>query len=231
MNSLINSHIKEYIDDFSNSSNKLLSMRRIVFNRLETSITNILKQERPFSNFSLKLFGSCALGLSTEESDIDMVLLLDSEDNVDFLVLELIHKRLEAQKWMASSKLINCAVPIVKLSIDLSMPYNIDSPHYNIIKSKLKNQIPLFQVDLSIETKGSQNLNQGIRSTDYTLSVLETHKNIRSVVLFLKIFIKARKLDLTFNGGINSYVLFLLVFAFLKQHDYLDSAEIFTPLV
>ena len=150
------------------SSNKLIGYRASIYARLQASIDRILKEEMIYIPWELRIFGSCALGLSTEQSDIDIVLVLYTSNDISAHVLEIFHNYFLKEKWVTSSKLIPSSVPIIKLEVDLMAELKTKEAKLSDISThKNSKKIPRFEVDLSIETEGSGS-HQGIKTTMFT---------------------------------------------------------------
>lgn len=63
-------------------SNSQVLFRKLVFSRVEQLIKDVSLLYHMKIDYTLQLFGSCAIGLSTVESDIDAVLSSDCEKEV-----------------------------------------------------------------------------------------------------------------------------------------------------
>ena len=119
------------------------------------------------------------------------------------------------QPWVTFSKLIlSSTVPVLKLTADILIDVT-DNPKLNVAQ-KAKRKVPPFCIDLSIQCRGTQN-HLGMQSTQFVKDILAANPTLRSIMLLVKIFLKARSFHMTYLGGMNSYVLFLLLYAVYKH--------------
>lgn len=75
-------------------------------------------------DYTLQLFGSCALGLSTVESDIDAVLMADCSKEAEENLMRGLAHCVRSIPWVKGSQLIlNTTVPVLKLIVDVREDY------------------------------------------------------------------------------------------------------------
>lgn len=67
-----------------------------------------------------------------------------------------------------------------------------------------------------MESRSTDN-HLGMKSTNLIREALENDPKLRSLIIFNKMLLKSKGYHTTFLGGMNSYVLFLLIFAANKQ--------------
>ncbi|KAF4676397.1 hypothetical protein FOL47_006311 [Perkinsus chesapeaki] len=144
----------------------------------------------------LKVFGSFLSGLSLPCGDIDLSL-----QNVPIGAVEAIRTlsdKLLSQGQLKELELRETArVPIVKL-VDVLPPH--------------------IEVDVSVHDNSTGEPD----SSDTTKFVMREGVNkypaFKPLMIFLKTYLATRKLNLTFTGGVGSYLAACLVISFLQQH-------------
>ena len=121
-----------------------------------------------------------------------------------------------SMRWVSDCQLIlYTVVPVLKLTVDVKVDFP-DHPRLNVPPQKLKRQLPPFHVDLSLECRGTEN-HLGVKSTSFIKEILEEHPSLRSIIILTKMLVRARNFHLTYLGGVNSYVLFLLIYSVYRQ--------------
>lgn len=78
----------------------------------------------------------------------------------------------------------------------------------------------VIKVDLTLESLGMMGytVHMGYRSTEFAEKMLAQYKSLYIVTIVLKEFLYNRKLLNTFQGGLSSYCLVLLIVALLQKH-------------
>ena len=171
-----------------------------------------------FNGLYCKLYGSFPLQISIPISDIDIVILRKKEIN---------H---------------NSNINNYKIAIDfLEELYNVlqkTNQFRNLILIKSK-ACPIikccyFKKNISID------INPFKKNTLYTLNqikdILNTHQEIKPLLLLFKYILFKRKLNSTYTGGISSYILFSLLYFYIfyfkkqKTYDINDTTEQKTTL-
>ena len=66
------------------------------------------------------------------------------------------------------------------------------------------------------------------RTSEWIKAQISRFPSARPLILFLKIFLAERKLNEPFYGGVGSYLLVVLVVAFLKNHNCMKNMEIYS---
>lgn len=159
-----------------------------------------------FNGLYCKLYGSFPLQISIPISDIDIVILRKKEIN---------H---------------NSNINNYKIAIDfLEELYNVlqkTNQFRNLILIKSK-ACPIIKC-CYLKKNISIDINPFKKNTLYTLNqikdILNTHQEIKPLLLLFKYILFKRKLNSTYTGGISSYILFSLlyfyIFYFKKQKTY-----------
>lgn len=140
---------------------------------------------------SLFCFGSSAMELCLPGGDIDLVLFQN-----DYSTRSLFNKTskliLKNQKLFGNvEQIIGARVPIIKFVV-LEFGYDCD---------------------LCFNEKG------GLETLAFMQNSLQKYPPIGPIFIILKLFLRQRRLHLTFKGGIGSYLLFCLVLHFIKFYN------------
>ncbi|EER17668.1 conserved hypothetical protein [Perkinsus marinus ATCC 50983] len=144
----------------------------------------------------LKVFGSFLSGLSLPSGDIDLSL-----QNVPVGAVEavrMLSDKLLSQGQLKELELRETArVPIVKL-VDVLPPH--------------------VEVDVSVHDNSSGEPDSSNTTKFVIREGVEKYPAFKPLMIFLKTYLASRKLNLTFTGGVGSYLAACLVIAFLQQH-------------
>ncbi|EER01545.1 conserved hypothetical protein [Perkinsus marinus ATCC 50983] len=144
----------------------------------------------------LKVFGSFLSGLSLPSGDIDLSL-----QNVPVGAVEavrMLSDKLLSQGQLKELELRETArVPIVKL-VDLLPPH--------------------VEVDVSVQDNSTGEPDSSDTTKFVMQEGVEKYPAFKPLMIFLKTYLASRKLNLTFTGGVGSYLAACLVIAFLQQH-------------
>lgn len=144
----------------------------------------------------LDVFGSCANGFGTDESDMDLCLVLDAptsmQDKQHLLrqVLDLLEQRPDLFSDVDSSRL-TARIPIVKFTMRESG----------------------IECDLCVENVLAQ------RNTALLRAYAEADDRVRVLAYVLKRFVKQRRMNCAAEGTLSSYGYLLMLLHFLQRQD------------
>lgn len=170
-----------------NESENALKVKTL--HELEDCLLTALGQD-----FKLKLFGSFPVGLNLPDSDIDVVLISKDYDE---------HKHFEAQ------------MTILRRVSDILYASKLVS-YVRLIEAK----VPIVQAtwkSTGVRIDVSSNRNNGHVAKNQIKKILNAYPFMRPLIYVLKYFLKQKKLNETYTGGISSFILFNLVFSFVQQ--------------
>ena len=165
-------------------------------NSIFETIKSIINKK--FPKYKVKLFGSNTTKLNLPNSDMDIVVVPDntlSAYHDQLKVFIQIKTLLLIQGTFREIKLINAKVPIIKTKY-----LNID-------------------IDISLGRKN------GYAATKVINTILEQFPSIRPILFVLKYYMRQKGLNVTYTGGISSFCLFSLVYAYilyLKKNNQLS---------
>ena len=162
-------------------------LRDITVRRLK----ELIKQE--FPDWTVKTFGSFPSRIHLPDSDVDIVVLppkdKDKESSENQLrILKKILNKLVVEKCVDYIKLIDAKVPIIRATLK---------------ETKIN-------IDISANGKNGYEAKKVIKK------ILEDFPCIRPILYVLKYFLRQRKLNESYTGGISSFLLFNLVLSYLQ---------------
>ena len=193
----LHNEIIDFCDYILNSKNQR-EKRELTFKWASDTIKS------HFSNADVQMFGSTATGLCLPNSDIDIVVFIESDTNIS--IMRAIKKAFDLQKTKVKSTdlITNTKVPLVKV---VESTFNIS-------------------IDISINSE------DGMKAVPIIKSIIQLYPHFKYLVLVMKAFLKIRRLNETYYGGIGSFLLQLMVLAYLqyyyKEREYYIGGESLT---
>ncbi|TDL26858.1 hypothetical protein BD410DRAFT_763019 [Rickenella mellea] len=164
-------------------------------------------------NSRLLSFGSTANGFSLRNSDMDLCCLIDSEERLSASdLVTILGDLLERETKFKVKPLPHARIPIVKLSLDPSSP---GLPHGIACDIGFENRLALENTRLLM------------------CYAMVDPARVRTLVLFLKVWSKRRKINSPYEGTLSSYGYVLLVIYFLvhvKNPPVLPNLQQIPPL-
>ena len=184
------------------SKRRLIS---IVAQVISQSINTSLKQ---YNIINLILYGSQASGLSLPESDIDLLLIYcDSNNSLDKFISELYNILLTSKKFNSVTSLPKASSPLIKIE------YKIN-PYFQY------NDISFIHIDISFHNifpkKNSIFFTPSLLIVKYIQKSIEYLPQSKNVIIVIKKYLKNLGLNNYYTGGLNSFSVFIMVFAFYK---------------
>eukprot|EP00340_Litonotus_pictus_P011694 CAMPEP_0170535868 /NCGR_PEP_ID=MMETSP0209-20121228/101835_1 /TAXON_ID=665100 ORGANISM="Litonotus pictus, Strain P1" /NCGR_SAMPLE_ID=MMETSP0209 /ASSEMBLY_ACC=CAM_ASM_000301 /LENGTH=403 /DNA_ID=CAMNT_0010837175 /DNA_START=1613 /DNA_END=2824 /DNA_ORIENTATION=- len=187
-------------DDIKNSDGVIkLSKEIIEFTKLvePTKEENLLREKTlsilkgifkaEFPGWKVKAFGSYPVNLHLPDSDIDIVIIPDSHSTYsEDQVFNKIDLILKRKKLVKYCQIIKAKVPILKAIINETS----------------------INVDITV------NRTNGYKTKDDVMRVLHRVPSMRKLIYVLKYFLRQRQLNDAYSGGVSSFLLFNLVYAF-----------------
>ena len=203
----------------------LQKIREKYIKKIYENINIILKNEKV--NFLCSFYGSNISGLSIENSDIDiMVKIRKNQNEINYInrLMDIIAQRLK-DNYQGLNYIKNihpiytASVPVIKLECDLSSDSYLILDTNNLMKNynlsynnltKLFFDITFFEVDNEEDKIPSELMLEYIKQTT------KIYPQIFDIIYIMKKFLSHRKLNQSYQGGISSFSLFLLILAFVK---------------
>ena len=149
---------------------------------------NIVMKYRP--DWKIYLFGSFSQNLSTIHSDLDFLILYgnnNSSQENDIKEMYNLMNFLKKEEFSKNIRLAKARVPVLRAECSETG----------------------INVDISI------NKENGLQAIEVVKKVLEKYKILRPCILILKILLKKFNLNEPQSGGMNSFLIFHLVYYFL----------------
>ncbi len=152
-------------------------------------LKELIKEE--FPNWKVKKFGSFPNKIHLPDSDVDIVILPKHQESSEgqLKILKKILKKLVKNDFVDYIKLIEARVPIIRATLK---------------ETKIS-------IDISANRKNGYEAKKVIKKT------LEDFPFIRPLIYILKYFLRQRKLNETYTGGISSFLLFNLLLSYIQH--------------
>lgn len=138
----------------------------------------------------MEVFGSYETGLWLPNSDIDIVIITGTSDNVPDLINAFAFKVCSIGMASEMDRILSAKVPILKM----------------------KDRKTGIYLDISF------NLENGLQGISVVKEHLERYPEAKYIICAIKYFLKQRGLNDTYSGGIGSFLLFCMVISSLQQH-------------
>jgi DNA polymerase sigma len=223
----IHNDILEYSNSVTQVINYLKDIKLYIIKYLEKSIKKALS-----CDLEIDLYGSFATDLSIESSDIDITIKF-ADDRKEVEIVEVIEALCANFRGLCLFETINpiltASVPVIKILVDPMKILEPDSPEMkqfcNFKNTEIfknykfdKEELLKIKVDLTfIELNRQQGKAQSTRSSlDWARKTLISHPEIKPIIHVLKRYLQIKKLNSSFNGGLSSFSLFLLIVAYIK---------------
>ena len=184
-------------------------LNSIVLKVINNSLNTLLK---PYNIINLIVYGSQASGLSLPESDIDLLLIYcDSNNNsLDKFISELYNILLTSKKFNNVMSLPKASSPLIKIEYEINSYNN----YYN------NNNISLIHMDISFHNiypnKNTIYYTPSLLIVKYIQKSIEYLPQSKNIIIVIKKYLKNLGLNNYYTGGLNSFSIFIMVFAFYK---------------
>ena len=243
-NNLFNNLSKEILSYEEHIINNLDTLKKY---REETikNIKNYIEKVLIEYHFEVQLinYGSYVTKLSIEISDIDILIKFckNGDNNLNIInnqkhteeIISLLYNKLDINKDSLNILVINAiytaSVPVLKIKCSLE----------NLIPNDIKNQIKknylfnyeedILQLNFDFTFHEVNNIKDSIfipslEIVSYIQNILNNYKEIKPILLFLKRYMKINNINSSFHGGLSSYSLFLLLYAYIKSLNIKDNS-------
>ena len=169
-------------------------------------------------------YGSHFTNLSIEGSDLDILINYKSKNKEknDFFedILSILNQN--EKKFSLIQPILTANVPVIKLQIDIK----------NEINDIKLNKMPYFEDDNELSkvnfdltfTQDEKEYQHCHQIVSYINKSLVVYPIIKSLMIFLKRYFKIMKMNKSFHGGLSSYSLYLLLYAFCKKYPVVISS-------
>jgi len=225
-----NNEIISYEKNVNDNLEILKKYREQILNKIKDYIKEIMEE----NNYICELinYGSYETKLNIEISDIDVLIKFckNNSDNINFenqyQVLSLIYNKLNKKKEdysiLSLNAIYTASVPVLKIKCNLENI--IPSQKIKEIKNNygLNIEEEILQLNFDFTFTEVHNLKEEImipclEIVSYIKKVMSNYKEIKPLMLLLKRYMKINNINSSYTGGLSSYSLFLLVYAYAKS--------------
>ena len=200
--------------------------------------------------YDIDLYGSYITDLMIEASDIDIKIKLYNIQKEEFKnYFTLLYQKLNEEKKLEKIIPISTAsVPVIKLIIDIEkfVKNDLEKDFYklkqqNFYKNYIfdKKELTQIRIDITFISSFKNNSednneiinkieNEKINSENnseksnvvYIKEQLDIYPEIKPIFILLKRYFYVKNMNTSFEGGLSSYNLFLLILSFAKYNDF-----------
>ncbi|KAL4465387.1 hypothetical protein ABPG72_009132 [Tetrahymena utriculariae] len=249
----INNDILSFTEMINLESYRHQPSRFLIFYRIQ----HLLKKqfEKVESQVDLRIFGSCATGLSLPTSDIDLGITgFECHPRSDLIyILNQLANILEQFKWVKSiERIFTASIPIIKMEVDPFIDFKecinqdelllffdpIETQNLNLLITEENQSLKGIQlkVDITVECQmqspNSEILNHmGFLSTDFVVRWMGYYVRLQPMTIVMKCFLHARNLNTNFKGGISSYCLLIMIIAFFRDNQNISQSDDYSKIL
>ena len=239
-----NYYINEQNEPFIDLSNEIITHEKNVCDNLEilkkyreeilNKVKDYIKEVMEENNYKCELinYGSYETKLNIEISDIDVLIkfcyqnLNSINSGNQYQVLSLLYDKLNKKKEdyniLSIKAIFTASIPVLKIKCNLEdiIPNKKIIEIKNIYDFNIEEEILQLNFDFTVTQVNNLNEEVIIPSLEivpYIKKVMSNYSEIKPLILLLKRYMKINKLNSSYTGGLSSYSLFLLVYAFVKS--------------
>jgi len=206
-----------FVNEISKIEEILKDIKLFIINYLESIIKDQLKD-----NYKLGIYGSFATKLAIECSDIDINIAINNgnQQDIEFETITNISKILINLNIFDVFPILTAKVPIIKLDIDplKILQGDLKSKFIQFLTSDLYFNYPFDKSDL-LKIKIDINFSKSdhmFNSVSWVNEQISKTKEIVPLIKVIKRQLKLNQLNNSFEGGLSSYSLLLLLISYLK---------------
>ena len=205
----LSENIVKFYNDITINNDDIFPLKKklnsVVLKVINQSINTSLKR---YNIINLIVYGSQASGLSLPESDIDLLLIYyDSNDSLEKFISDLYNILLNSKKFNNVMSLPKASSPVIKIE-------------YKINSYSQYDDISLIHMDISFHNiypnRNTIYFTPSLLIVKYIQKSVEYLPQSKNMIIVLKKYLKNLGLNNYYTGGLNSFSIFLMVFAFYK---------------
>ena len=205
----LSENIVKFYNDITINNDDIFPLKKklnsVVLKVINQSINTSLKR---YNIINLIVYGSQASGLSLPESDIDLLLIYyDSNDSLEKFISDLYNILLNSKKFNNVISLPKASSPVIKIE-------------YKINSYSQYDDISLIHMDISFHNiypnRNTIYFTPSLLIVKYIQKSVEYLPQSKNMIIVLKKYLKNLGLNNYYTGGLNSFSIFLMVFAFYK---------------
>ena len=244
-NFISNNNIHEFSQEIMDNTRKVEENKGVLGKAREKYIKNIYEKIHIFLKnenitFLCIFYGSCISGLSIENSDIDiMVKLKENKNEKDYVnrIMNILIDNFKKDKINYIRNIVpifSASVPVIKIECDLCDDKSF-SKEVNILMKKCDlsyNDITKLYFDITFfVVENEKNKIPSELIIDYIKEKTIIYPQIIDIIYIMKRYLFNKKLNKSYQGGISSYSLFLLILSFIKFYKENIKIEIGSLLI
>ena len=205
----LSENIVKFYNDIMINNDDIFPLKK----KLNSTVLKVINQSintslKKYNIINLIVYGSQASGLSLPESDIDLLLIYyDSNDSLEKFISDLYNILLTSKKFNNVISLPKASSPVIKIE-------------YKINSYSQYDDISLIHMDISFHNiypnKNTIYFTPSLLIVKYIQKSVEYLPQSKNVIIVLKKYLKNLGLNNYYTGGLNSFSIFLMVFAFYK---------------
>ena len=205
----LSENLVKFYNDITINNDDIFPLKKklnsVVLKVINQSINTSLKR---YNIINLIVYGSQASGLSLPESDIDLLLIYyDSNDSLEQFISDLYNILLNSKKFNNVISLPKASSPVIKIE-------------YKINSYSQYDDISLIHMDISFHNiypnRNTIYFTPSLLIVKYIQKSVEYLPQSKNMIIVLKKYLKNLGLNNYYTGGLNSFSIFLMVFAFYK---------------
>lgn len=215
---LFSDEINYFIGDIDFNKCQISPFKKAILTKIIKIINSTLKFPYISSKYVIEFYGSYMTGLSIENSDIDiMIKVKDNKAKSKIISLLLEKFESETNLFDTINPILTASVPVVKLQSDISKLMSEETKNKFMYYDN-KEDIYKAKYDISfIQTDDMNSKLPPQLIIDFIIEQMKKYPSIKPLMYILKKYFNHIKLNSTYNGGLSSFSLFLLVLAYLKS--------------
>ena len=207
--------------------------RELIINKFIVFIKDILSKKYIIE---FLFYGSYSTGLSIETSDVDILIKFEKkekkeqsniQENLHNIIVYLdkeFNKNVDILKINKINPIYTASIPVLKIECLLKdiIPSNIIN---QISKRYIFNLEEILKLNFDFTFLEVENIKKEIvipsqKIIIFIKNIISKYPILKPIILVLKRYLQIRKLNSSFQGGISSFSLFLLVSSYIKQVFY-----------
>ncbi|CAD8118424.1 unnamed protein product [Paramecium sonneborni] len=177
------------INTFTQELSKYLDEQKPIIDKLVVLVDEIVQNVQPKAHAFL--YGSCYTGLNLLDSDIDIV--IETNENEEIILLYKLAEQFKIASFIKDVKVID----------------NAKKP---VLKMQSSKEFKEKHIDITI----SRNDHQGRKTANSMIEFEKEFKQFKSLALMLKFYFKSINLLNAYQGGLNSYCIQTMILALLQ---------------
>ena len=208
--------IDKFIFEIETNKTLLFVQKKSILHQIENIIKTSLESTKYYNAYSIGYYGSYMTGLDIENSDID--LMVKAKPKVLNTIINIVIDKFWKSKQLFTkiTPILTASVPIIKIECDIESSINPEMKTMMLSKS----DADIFKAKFDISFMRSNDKNEYLPSQiiiDYIKEKLFLFPSIKPLIFVLKKFLYHTKLNSSYHGGLSSYSVFLMIYAYLKS--------------